>query len=148
MKLDPRLTMSSADLATQLALLKRLGAALERLAAEPAKTGSAPPRWRGSLEGKLLQLYGIIEGAGRRADPAGRCRRRRAGGEVVENLRYGARTRDGTGAASMAAMRFRLASAASRRLRYVLFSHQNHHAPKAFRSAIASSALQWSTRIR
>ncbi len=62
-KLDPRIAMSSADLATQLALLKRLGAALERLAAEPARTGSATQRRRGSLEEKLLQLYGIIEGA-------------------------------------------------------------------------------------
>ena len=62
-KLDPRVAMSPADLAAQLALLRRLGAALERLAAEPAKADSAPRRRRGSLEEKLMSLYGIIEGA-------------------------------------------------------------------------------------
>ena len=62
-KLDPRIRMSSADLAAQLALLRRLTAAIERLAAEPAKTDSARPRRRASLEEKLLHLYGIIESA-------------------------------------------------------------------------------------
>ncbi|MFI5119100.1 MAG: WD40/YVTN/BNR-like repeat-containing protein, partial [Thermoanaerobaculia bacterium] len=62
-KLDPRVRMSSADLAQQLALLKRLGAALERVAAEPEKKEPAPRRRRASLEEKLLRLYGIVEGA-------------------------------------------------------------------------------------
>jgi hypothetical protein len=62
-KLDPRVAMSSSDLAAQIALLRRLGAAIERLAAEPAKTDSAQAKRRASLEEKLLQLYGIIESA-------------------------------------------------------------------------------------
>ena len=62
-KLDPRVRMSPADLASQLALSRRLIAALEKLAAEPAKTDSPPRRRRASLEGKLLHLYGIIESA-------------------------------------------------------------------------------------
>ena len=62
-KLDPRVRMSPADLALQLSLLNRLGAALERLAAEPAKTDSARRKRRDSLEEKLLRLYGIVESA-------------------------------------------------------------------------------------
>ncbi|HMA29442.1 MAG TPA: glycoside hydrolase, partial [Thermoanaerobaculia bacterium] len=62
-KLDPRVKMSPADLAGQLGLLRRVGAALERLAKEPAKPDSTRGRRRASLEGKLLSLYGIIESA-------------------------------------------------------------------------------------
>ncbi len=62
-KLDPRVAMSSADLAAQLALLRRLTAVIERLAAEAGKADSAQARRRASLEEKLLQLYGIVESA-------------------------------------------------------------------------------------
>jgi hypothetical protein len=62
-KLDPRVRMSPADLAQQLALLRRLGAAIERLADEPAKVDPARRKHRDSLEEKLLQLYGIVESA-------------------------------------------------------------------------------------
>jgi photosystem II stability/assembly factor-like uncharacterized protein len=62
-KLDPRVAMSPADLAAQLALLRRLGAAIERVAAEPAKADSTQARRHASLEEKLLQLYGIVESA-------------------------------------------------------------------------------------
>jgi photosystem II stability/assembly factor-like uncharacterized protein len=62
-KLDPRVRMSPTDLTSQLGLQRRIIAALERLAVEPAKTDSAPRRRRASLEEKLLHLYGIIESA-------------------------------------------------------------------------------------
>ena len=62
-KLDPRLKISPADLATQLALLKRLGAALERATAEPERPPTQRRPRRDSREEKLLQLYRIIEGA-------------------------------------------------------------------------------------
>ena len=61
--LDPRVAMSPADLALQLALLRRLGAALERIAAEPAKADTERRRRRDSLEENLLGVYGIVEGA-------------------------------------------------------------------------------------
>jgi photosystem II stability/assembly factor-like uncharacterized protein len=62
-KLDPRVRMSTADLTAQLALLRRLAAAIERLAEEPAKADPARRKHRASLEEKLLQLYGIVESA-------------------------------------------------------------------------------------
>jgi photosystem II stability/assembly factor-like uncharacterized protein len=62
-KLDPRVRMSPADLAGQLALLNRLGAAIGRLADEPLKADPARRKHRDSLEEKLLQLYGIVESA-------------------------------------------------------------------------------------
>ncbi len=60
-KLDPRVRMSPAELAQQLALLKRLAAAIERSAAEPARSDEARRGRRASLEEKLLHLYGILE---------------------------------------------------------------------------------------
>jgi photosystem II stability/assembly factor-like uncharacterized protein len=63
-KMDPRVAMSSADLAAQLALARRITAALGRLDAVREKKASvARPRNRGSLEGQLLRLYEIVEGA-------------------------------------------------------------------------------------
>ena len=62
-KLDPRVRMSAADLAAQLALLNRLGAALERLASEPAPRDAEAKKQRASLEEKLVRLWGIVEGA-------------------------------------------------------------------------------------
>ena len=62
-KLDPRIGMSSADLAQQLALLRRLTVAIEKVAEEPRKGNSGEETRGASLEEKLLQLYGIIEGA-------------------------------------------------------------------------------------
>ncbi|HSB64592.1 MAG TPA: glycoside hydrolase [Thermoanaerobaculia bacterium] len=62
-KLDPRVRMSAADLAQQLALLNRLAAALERLAAEPAPRDAEAKKRRASLEEQLVRLYGIIESA-------------------------------------------------------------------------------------
>ncbi len=62
-KLDPRVRMSPADLAAQLALLNRLSAALERVASEPAPREAEAKKKRGSLEDKLVRLWGIIEGA-------------------------------------------------------------------------------------
>ena len=61
-KMDPRVTMSSADLAAQFALLRRIAGALERLNA-----GRAIPaerrRGRATLEGALLGVYDIVESA-------------------------------------------------------------------------------------
>jgi photosystem II stability/assembly factor-like uncharacterized protein len=62
-KLDPRIGMSSADLAQQLALLRRLTVAIEKVVEEPRKGNSGEETRGASLEEKLLQLYGIIEGA-------------------------------------------------------------------------------------
>jgi photosystem II stability/assembly factor-like uncharacterized protein len=61
-KLDPRVRMSSTDLARQLALLRRLAAAIERVATEPAADAEAKKE-RTSREEKLVSLYGIIESA-------------------------------------------------------------------------------------
>ncbi len=64
--LDPRVRMSPAELAAQLALARRITAMLERLEAEGRKTGAATDaraKDRGSLEEKLLRLYEIVEGA-------------------------------------------------------------------------------------
>ena len=62
-KLDPRVRMSPADLAEQLALLRRLAAAIERVASAPATAEAEAKKRRASLEEKLLRLYGIIESA-------------------------------------------------------------------------------------
>jgi photosystem II stability/assembly factor-like uncharacterized protein len=64
-KMDPRVTMSPADLAVQLALARRITAALDRLDAVRVnvKTSAAAPRERGSLEALLLGLYETIESA-------------------------------------------------------------------------------------
>ena len=65
-KMDPRVTMSSADLGAQLALLRRIISIFERLEAEGGKTDAASgakAKKRGSLEEKLLQLYGVVESA-------------------------------------------------------------------------------------
>ncbi|MDL2718563.1 MAG: glycoside hydrolase, partial [Acidobacteriota bacterium] len=60
-KMDPRVTMSAADLNAQFALLQRITNALERLDAGPAK--AAPSRDRAALEAAFLGVYGIVEGA-------------------------------------------------------------------------------------
>jgi hypothetical protein len=64
-KMDPRVTMSPADLAAQLALARRITAALDRLEAVRVnvETSAAAPRDRGSLEALLLGLYETIESA-------------------------------------------------------------------------------------
>jgi hypothetical protein len=62
-KMDPRVAMSPADLAAQLALARRITAALEKLDAVRVKTNAAAPRNRGSLEARLLKLYEIVESA-------------------------------------------------------------------------------------
>jgi photosystem II stability/assembly factor-like uncharacterized protein len=62
-KLDPRVRMSAADLAAQLALLNRLTAAIERVASAPATAEEEAKKRRASLEEKLVRLYGIIESA-------------------------------------------------------------------------------------
>jgi len=68
-KMDPRVTMSAADLNAQFALLQRITNALQRLDAARVKTGvSSTPaerrrRDRASLEERLLGVYGIVEGA-------------------------------------------------------------------------------------
>jgi photosystem II stability/assembly factor-like uncharacterized protein len=63
-KMDPRVAMSSPDLTAQLALARRITAALGKLDAVGEKKASvARPRNRGSLEEQLLRLYEIVESA-------------------------------------------------------------------------------------
>jgi photosystem II stability/assembly factor-like uncharacterized protein len=65
-KMDPRVRASASDLAAQLALLRKITAVLARLRAAPEKADAGPAarrRGHGSLESRLLQLYGIVEGA-------------------------------------------------------------------------------------
>jgi hypothetical protein len=62
-KMDPRVAMSDADLAAQLALLQRIAGALARLDAGHVKAAERRHRDRASLEEALLGVYGIVEGA-------------------------------------------------------------------------------------
>jgi photosystem II stability/assembly factor-like uncharacterized protein len=62
-KMDPRVKISSADLAAQFTLLQRITGALARLNAGRMKTAEGRRRDRASLEEALLGVYGIVEGA-------------------------------------------------------------------------------------
>src|SRR5664279_96162 len=62
-KMDPRVTLSGADLAAQFALLQRITRALARLNAGRVKTTERRRRDRASLEEALHGVYGIVEGA-------------------------------------------------------------------------------------
>ncbi len=66
-RLDPRISMSAADLAAQASLLERITRALERLEKGRARLAEKPParprRDRASLAAALLRVYGIVEGA-------------------------------------------------------------------------------------
>ncbi len=108
---------------------------------DATKHGSDATSRESGMEDRGVGREGLHRPRGPALTARGHARARRA-------LLYGARTTIGTGSASMAAVRSRLASALPSRLRNALLSSQKSVAPNSFRSPIASSTLQPSTRIR